>query len=475
MADSISSISGSTSGISFSGVSSGIDTQSIIDALTNLESRPINAAKAKVTKLTSLQGQITQLSTRLKALRDKAASLSTVAQGLSLSVTSSDTSKVTASASASAATGPHTLEISQLAQAASSYLSGPSKITDPAAASTDTGNLTITYAGTATAVDVTGLSLNAIRDAINTNVTGVSATVVNAGTSASPDYRIVLNGAESGATKTLTVTADAGVSLTNTTVLGAQNAIFKFDGIAGIERETNTVTDYLPEVTFNLIAATETGKPVSLNITTDVSGVKDKIKAFVTAYNDVVSYYNTNNTYNSATKVAGSFFGDSTVGGLISNLRQLGFKGGSEYVSKETDTYGSLSSIGIALQSDGTLQIDDAKLTSRISTSAAKTLDLFADSDGSGTDLGIAIEIRNFAQYATTGGTVNSETGAFVGVLDSKVASIKDQLASLQKTIDTGEDHVAQYTAQLKAKYSKFEEVIGKLKAQQAALAAKFG
>lgn len=475
MADALSSL-GSTggAGISFSGVASGIDTQSIVEALASLERRPIDAAKAKLTKLTSQQSLVGTLTTKLKNLKDKAAALSTITQGLSLSATSSDTTKISASAGATATNGAHSITVTQLAKAGSSYLSSGSAITDPATALSNTGSIHVTYSGTTVDLDVTNLSLNAIKDAINEQVSGVNANVVNAGTSTSPDYRLVVTGDDTGASHGLSITADVGVTLTNTSISLAQNAIFSVDNLTGIQRETNTISDYLQDVTFTLYDKTETNKPVTLTIATDVSGVKNKIKGFVDAYNDVVSFYNTNNNYNSSTKVSGAFFGDSAVASIVNTLRQKGFNGGASYVATGTDNYGSLSAIGIRLQSDGTLQIDDSKLTERIGTSVKGVLDLFADSDGSGSDKGLAVDIRNFAQFASTGGKDDNGNDV-VGTLDAKTASIKSQIATLQKTIDTGEDHVEKFTAQLKAKYAKFEQTMGQLKAQQAALLAKFG
>ncbi|MBI3820935.1 MAG: flagellar filament capping protein FliD [Planctomycetes bacterium] len=477
--NSISSFSSSSSGsagINFSGIASGIDTQAIIDALTKLEARPIDAAQQKQDLLTKLQGQIGQLSTKLTALQTAAGKLTTIASGTALSATSSDTTILTASAAAPATVGPHSIEVTQLAQASSAYLSAVAKITDPAAALGGTGNINISYSGgTAVPIDVANRSLNDIAQAINDNVAGVNASVVNAGTSANADYRLVVTGEDTGASHGLTFTIDSTVGLGSTTVSGAQNAKFNVDGITGIQRESNTVSDYLNGVTFTLTSTTQANKPVTLTISTDVTGVKNKIKDLVNAYNDIVNYYNSNNTYNSATKVAGTFFGDNSTGSIITNLRSMLFHGGSNYVQQNSGTYGSLSALGISFQSDGTLQVDDSKLTTAVGENTTSVLDLFADSDGGGSDTGIAIEIRKFAQFATTGGKDDATGASVVGLLSAKTDSIKTQIASLQKTIDNGQAHLDSYTQQLKEKYAKFEEVMGQLKQQQATLAAKFG
>ena len=203
MVDSILS-GGNAAGISFTGLASGIDTQSLIDALANLEHKPVDLAIAKQKKLQSLSGLVQTLSTKLQALGTAAGQLSTLGQGLAFTVTSSDASKVNASAAPSAVAGPHTIAVSQLASGATTSFTASSVITDADTALANTGNITVTYAGTSTTIDVTGKTLDEVRDLINTNVTGVNASVVNVGASGAPDYRLVVSGEGTGAASSLT-------------------------------------------------------------------------------------------------------------------------------------------------------------------------------------------------------------------------------------------------------------------------------
>jgi flagellar hook-associated protein 2 len=474
MVDSISGSGGGLngSGISFSGVASGIDTDALIAALTKLESKPIEIAKAKQKKLQSLSALVKALSTKLSALRDAAASLTTLGQALAFTATSSDPSKVTASTTTGAAVGPHTISVTQLATAASTSLTLGAPIADPTAALSNTGSLHVNYAGTAASIDVTGKSLNEIRDAINAGVPGVTASVVNVGASGSPDYRLVVTGKESGAVKTLTFTQDGGVAFNFTSITTAKNAMFKVDGV-DIQRDSNTVGDVIPGVSFTLLAPTATGADVTLSISTDVSAVKTKIKKMIDVYNEVVSFINANGTYDAASKTAGAFFGDNSITSIKSNLATLFLTGGAEYASDEA--FNSLSQLGVKLQSDGTLLLDDAKLTDKLSTDMGKALDLFADTDGPGADLGLALKVRDYAIAATSGGNDPVTGTSYDGILTAKTKSISDQLAYLTKQINAGEDHVAKFSKMLKLKYMAFESAISKLKAQQSALYAKFG
>jgi flagellar hook-associated protein 2 len=466
---------GNVAGISFSGtgLASGIDTQALIDALVALEEKPVQEAQSKQQGLQSLSSLVKTLSTKLGTLRDAAAALTTLGQGLAFSASSSDNTKVVASAGSNAAAGPHAISVSQLASAASSSLTASTVITDPDAVLNNTGNVTITYAGTSTAIDVTGKSLDQVRDLINSSVTGVTASVVNVGASGSPDYRLVVSGQASGAANSLSFTKDAGVDFNFNTITSAKNAMFKVDGV-DIQRDTNSISDVIPGVSFTLLNTTQTGQDVTLTVSPDVTAVKTKIQTFVNAYNDVLNFINSNSTYDAGTKVAGAFFGDSTIDSIKSQLTNMALKGGSEYTSNEGTS--SLGILGVAVQQDGTLLIDDTKLTDKLNTDVTKVLDLFADTDGTaGPDKGLALEFRDFADFATNGGTDPITGVSYDGLLVAKSKSISDQIASLQKTIDDGEQHVNDYAASLKAKFTAFEEAMTVLKAQQTALAAKFG
>jgi flagellar hook-associated protein 2 len=248
--------------------------------------------------------------------------------------------------------------------------------------------------------------------------------------------------------------------------------MFKVDGV-DIQRDSNSVGDVIPGVSFTLLAPTATGTDVTLSISTDVSAVKTKIKKMIDVYNEVVSFINANGTYDAASKTAGPFFGDNSITSIKSNLATLFLTGGAEYAADEA--FNSLSQLGVKLQADGTLLLDDAKLTDKLSTDMGKALDLFADTDASGADLGLALKVRDYAIAATSGGNDPVTGTSYDGILTAKTKSISDQLAYLTKQINAGEDHVAKFSKMLKLKYMAFESAIAKLKAQQSALYAKFG
>ncbi|MBL8694560.1 MAG: flagellar filament capping protein FliD [Planctomycetes bacterium] len=475
MADGIGSVGGgNAAGINFSGVASGIDTEAIIAALTKLERRPVDLAIAKKEKAQKTSNLIGQLISKVKSLREQVAALGSIQSSKAFATSSSDTTKITASASSSAVAGAHTLEVTQLATSHSIRAGGTATITDATAAfATGAGTIQVTYDGTSgSAITLDGKSLNDVVVEINSQDLGVTASAVNVGTTAAPDYQLVLTGNKTGASKTISTTVTGTGLAAFTTVSAAKNSIFKVDGL-DLSRESNTINDAITGLTFNLLAPTAGGSPVSVTVSADTLGVKKKLTAIVDAYNDVIRLINQNNTYDSTSKVAGAFFGESSVNSLLGQLRNAVVSNGSSFVSDEA--YSSLGVLGIRMQDDGTLKVDESKLNTKLSTDMTKVLDFFIDTDTSGSDKGFAAVIRDLADKATL---LNSDTDGgkpYEGYLRAKQTSLTDQIEDLQKVIDRGEENVDAFAKQLKLKYAAFEQSIGKLKAQQQALLAKFG
>ncbi|MGD2174659.1 MAG: flagellar filament capping protein FliD, partial [Candidatus Brocadiaceae bacterium] len=150
----------------------------------------------------------------------------------------------------------------------------------------------------------------------------------------------------------------------------AQNAQLRVDGYPSgswIERETNTVNDVVQGVTLTLLTTTG-GSSVAVTVNEDPEGVKEKITEFVSAYNQVKRFLNTNTDYNPETEEAGVLLGNYVAEIIDAQLRDViiseapGFQDG-------VDTYTLLGQIGIETlgRTDdetalGTLTVDEEEL-----------------------------------------------------------------------------------------------------------------
>ena len=180
------------------------------------------------------------------------------------------------------------------------------------------GSATFTFrVGDGTDQSVTlgdGGTLEDLRSAINDLGAGVTASVINTGTESTPAYRLTLTATSSGASNTITVVAD-GTSLGFTsggsdTLQAAQNAILVIGDpdqtTIEIQRESNVVSDAIPDVTLSLKSKTTADEPVTVNVSRDPAAVTKNVKALATAYNDIVKFINERSNYDISTKTGGT-------------------------------------------------------------------------------------------------------------------------------------------------------------------------
>jgi len=156
-----------------------------------------------------------------------------------------------------------------------------------------------------------------------------------------------------------------GVTLNNTGLVFHKsadgiNAGFSLDAVP-LSSTTNTVTSPVPGVTLNLLAASP-GTPITISVGPDTAAITQAINDFVSAYNSVIG------SVNSQFKAGAN----SAAGPLASNsvLRSLQSSLLSDVAFSVTGNNGvvNLASIGVDLQNDGTLSVDNSKLSTALST-----------------------------------------------------------------------------------------------------------
>ena len=260
-----------------------------------------------------------------------------------------------------------------------------------------------------------GATLDDLRSAINDLGAGVTASVINTGTESSPAYRLTLTATSSGATNAITIVTDtttldflnASGTGGSDTLQAGQNAILVIGDPdqtpITIQRESNVVTDAIPDVTLTLKSKTTTD-PVTVNINSDPETVKTNIKNLATAYNDIVKFINERTAYDTTTKTGGDFFNESTAKGVLTRLR-------SALTSQVSgaSTYQTLGQIGFKTERDGTMTIEEAKLDSALASNYSATKALFVTQP---TSTGIAQQITQVVDLldsVDTGGVYHSK------------------------------------------------------------------
>jgi len=434
----------STSSVLSSLASSGLGTGAGIDVASTVAQliAAIRAPEQVWTtqqSLAKVQGQsLTQLNTEVAALSNAIDSLKDVAGAVTArAVTTSNPSLVSASASNATPVGSHTVVINSLATSSSYY-------SDPIATSTTTlanGTFTIQVgsgqAATIT-VDSTNNTLDKLAAAITNQNLGVSASVITDANGA----RLAIVSNTSGATGDLTITNEAGGLTFNKGVTGT-NASLTVDGVP-ISSASNTVSGVVPGLALNLAGAAP-NTPVQVTITPDTSKTKQSITDFVTAYNTIVQDLSSQFTYNTTTNSAGPLAGDS-----VARMVQEEMLNAATYSMTGTNGFNSLSSLGVTMNNDGTLSINDATLTDALNSHFVDVQNFFQAADGSGFATNLAAQLDPLT---------DSTQGAFFVDLQGINATQK----SLQDQIDSFEVYVASQQVMLTNQYNQVNVMLQQL------------
>ncbi|MEH2471066.1 flagellar hook-associated protein 2 [Nitrobacteraceae bacterium AZCC 2161] len=345
----------------------------------------ITANEAKIAAYQSLQTLLSTLSTDTDSLSDSIVnSLSSSVYG-TRAATITTTGDVSASAALSmsisngAATGDHTLTISQIAEAQKVL---GSAVSDQTAELGYAGTFSLGLAdGTSADISVTsGMSLEDLVDAINaqTSTTNVQASIIQV---SSTDFEMVLSATKDNADiVTSSVSGDdvmnkLGVTDSSgdfTNVLQvAQAAIFTLDGVS-ITRDTNDITDVLSGVTFNLLQTTPTGATVNIAIEADTSAIETALQTFVTSYNAFRDYVAGQQTLASDGTVDSTsvLFGDGTLRDITTQMEQ----------ALNSSIGGlSLSDLGLSFDETNDLVLDTSVLSTTMTNSLDDVISLLAN------------------------------------------------------------------------------------------------
>jgi len=330
----------------FSGKTNGIDVQSTVNALMQIERQPEAQMQQQQSDISQQISLLSGISNDLQALYTAANSLRDITGGLTGKTASSSRNDiVTATADTTAAIGNHTVTVSNLATVSSSY-SG----TVPSTQQLGGTEIDVAYGDPNNPSNTDKIVIpsgdNTLQQAagyIDSSNYGVTANVVtdNQGS------RLALVSKTSGAAGNLTVTSSA---LSFTQGIAGVDAQLNVDGVP-IDSSTNTVSTALPGVTLNL-ASSSPNAPVTITVAPDTSQATQTINSFVSAYNTVINDINSQFTVD-ANGNEGPLADDSGLRSLQSQLLSA-----IAYAVSGTGQYVNLQSMGIEMQDNGTLQVN---------------------------------------------------------------------------------------------------------------------
>ncbi len=183
--------------ISLSGLSTGIDTSSIITQLMAVENQRKTAYETSLAKVEEKQSAISELNSKLSTFKSALNNISDTSKLKAYNVTTSDEDVITADASSSATEGNHTVQVKQLATAERWVHDGFEYSTSYVGA----GNFIYSYNNTERVIQTTeDTTLQDLVNQINSDPDnpGVNASLLKYDSGDGNQWHLVLSGSESG-------------------------------------------------------------------------------------------------------------------------------------------------------------------------------------------------------------------------------------------------------------------------------------
>ncbi len=414
------------------GIGSGLDIAGIVQQLVAAEGQPVATrlglqearAQAKLSAFGSLKSVLADLRDKLDVMKD-------AKQFLARRAVSSNEDAFTVSSDTNAVPANYSIEIVQLAQA--------QKLTSGAFADADavvgTGTLTIQMGADGVAIDINAENntLAGIRDAINssTDNPGVAATIVNAD---SGSY-LILTADKTGAANTITVTQSGGdgglaaleydppTSAALTESIAALDGQIRIDGF-DVMSTNNTFAGAVQGVTITAVQTTAATE--SLTVENDEDAVRDLVASFVASYNALIDTFDSLTDYDPDSNAAAPLVGDATVRGIRDQIRREL----SVSVQDAGGPFTALSDVGVEIQLDGKLSINEDGLSEALANDFTQLGQLFATTDG------FAVRLHGLADgFLTSGGILEARTQGLEETIDGiteQGEALNERLAALE-------------------------------------------
>ncbi len=447
--------------ITFSGFNS-IDFNAVLNAVMTQERTPLTRLETQKKTLETQNTAFATLATKLAAL-DTAATALKDRQSLGLLKATSSDAGVGVSTTSGTVTGTYAVVVNELAR--SQVTASQSTYGSLTSVVATGGTFTLTGNGdTPVNIAITGsTTLEGLATAINANVDSpATASVVQ---TAPGSYKLVLNGKDTGAANSFTVsntlTGGLGVAFIDTDADGvsgdsaldnsqvAIDAAFTVNGLP-ITSSSNTVTDVVAGVTLSLNRR-DPATTVTVGVTRDNDKSKDLVKKFATAYNDIVTFAKDQSTAAIAGKA--SIGRDPLLRGLREGLRQasLAQYGGG--------TATRLAEIGLGFDISGKMVLDDAVFDNVMRQSPTAIQTLLSGTAGNGGAFGA---MSALIDGYTDGG----------GLVATARQRIDAQVSSISKRLDTMEANLALRRASLQREYTAADLAMTRLNAQSSSLSS---
>jgi flagellar hook-associated protein 2 len=418
--------------------------------LNSLITSTLAAQRQPITTLNSQKDQLNIKKAIYSDLKDKLSTLKSITDDLkSNSATtvfdkktanSSDSSKLTATATSSATNGTYTISITDLAKTHRIR-------SDQQSSSKEALNLsgTFTLNGKNIAVDATDTLQDIVNTINNTEYDedkGVSASIVN--------NNLVIEAKTTGVANKITASDTSGTVLASlgvldggdfkTTLQDALDASFTINGITATRSSNTGLNDVIDGVTLSLNGKTEGTNTITLKVQKDYASIRAKVGAFVSNLNSTLNYLEekTKTIANPENKTytRGALTGDT----VFSSLRMNLFSKLRTHVTGSTEGDPEyLSDIGITVGSGLNLSLDTTKLDSAVGSNLDGVVKLFDEA---------MAQFKSVLDPFITSNSASNTLDLYSNSVNTKIQNIEKRVQTMETALSKKEESlVKQYSA----------------------------
>ena len=409
--------------ISVLGVGSGLQLQDILEQLREADEAPLERLERRKDALNEQITQFNQLHQDLLAIKSVALDLGMETTYIGRTVSVSKEDVFSASIQDGAHVGHHVITVSSLAQASSWQGSGVSSsdtvVNDTG--STETFSYHLGATGDVISIEVpNNITLKGLADLINNdeNNPGVTARVINDGSTGNP-YKLVFTADNTGEKNRIYIdTQLSGYSLTEVVGAGGASldAELTVDGVVYKRGSNSNITDILSGVAINL---KDTGS-ASLTASSNTEQVKDKIIDLIDKVNTLIERVKKQTGYdeNNEPRLLTSNSTARQLPGMVLDL-----------LSRQIDLNGKMTSLydlGLTINRDGTLDLDEEILDSVIANNF-EDLRLFMIGDTGNNIDGFATVVND---------TIRDWTNISNGLMATEKQNASDNIDRIEQRVE---------------------------------------
>jgi flagellar hook-associated protein 2 len=445
------------------GAGSGIDTKTLAKDLMEATREPrkaiieekMNKSEARISGYGVIKYSLGELKTAFEGLND-------LSDFSSLQTANTQPSALSIVTSPTAAVGSYQVEVTQIAQAQRSASNGFEKINTKLNGG-QSFNLALTINGSTSspAIEVTNDTPEGVVSAINAAQRGLSAQLIQ--TSGSTPWRIVVTGQE-GASKaftlnsvdkngnTLNLNLDLNKPGSVNQLQTAQDVKMTVNGLP-IERGSNSVSDVVNGVTFNIATTTTVGVNARIDLTRDTTGITTKFENLVTAYkNFEENILILGDRDSEVEKFGGSLAGESLVQNIRSQVRAM--------LTTPSSTPGTkvvaARDVGLSFDRYGALQFDKTKLSTHLQNNFDDVTKIFS------------ANTNNKSVFSTTPGGVAGDAVSKLDKMMRSTGSIAQQTNNATKQVERFKTELVRLEEQMQKlmdrytrQFSTMESIVG--------------